>query len=84
MMMLVYVQSTFWKWTYEGVDNVGESSKRHPDQTVLHKRGIGDEDIEDVIDAVHACPVDDLRSAKGLDVLAKSHENERYKDSSQH
>jgi len=70
MMMLVYVQPTFRKGTYEGVDNVGESSERHPDQTVLHKRGIGDENVEDVIDAVHAGPVDDLRSAKGLDVLA--------------
>ena len=70
MMMLVYVQPTPGKGTYKCVDNVGESSKRHPDQTVLHKRGIGDENVEDVVDAVHAGPVDDLRSAKGLDVPA--------------
>jgi hypothetical protein len=60
----------------KSVDNVGKSSEGHPDQTVSHERSIGDEDVEDVIDAVHAGPVDNLRSAKGLDIVAEGHEDE--------
>jgi len=58
----------------KGIDDIRKTCESHPDETILHKRSIGNEDVEDIVNSVHAAPVDDLRSAECLYVLTKRHE----------
>lgn len=47
-----------------------------PDQSILHERGVCDEDIENVVHAIHADPVKDLGCSIRLDVLAVGERDE--------
>jgi hypothetical protein len=43
--------------TYKRIANVWSSSQSNPKQAILQERGVCNEDVENVVDTVHAQPI---------------------------
>ncbi len=69
--------------TSKRIDNVRTCRESKPNSTIPKIRGIGDENIEDVVHSVHSAPVEDLGCSVGLHVPAEAHHDQGEQNADQ-
>lgn len=55
------------------IDDIRRGRESQPDSTVPQVRGIRNEDVENIVHAIHSRPVEDLGCSVGLHILADAH-----------